>query len=918
MAKNTETTTKFKVDISQLKAAFQEANRAIDLTNSRFKEATAGMENWRKSADGITAKISQLQNLNKNYQKILNGVAEQYKKVVESEGENSAAAQKLEIKMNSLKAAIKGNEAAINKYQNELDDIDKTCNDAEKSLEKVSKEIKETGEQAEKSEGKLKGFLGSIGKGVLGGIGAAVTGLAGGLTAASESSKEFNDNMSKLSASANDAGYSTKFAEDSFKNMYGILGDETAANTTVSNFMAMETSQENLNSLLNSSAGIWAKYGDSIPLDGLAESVNETAKVGQITGNLADALNWAGISEDEFNEKLSSLSTEQERQQLIVDTLNKEYGELGKQYKKNNSAVIDLNTAQVEMKDSIAAIGTAFTPILAMFTQFGAGVLSSIVPDVESLGAAFSDLVNGVDGAEDKIGGAIGNIINTIVNTIVGILPQIASIGISIIQSLLSGLMDGSGINKIFSVAEQIVITLINGIVQLAPQLLSAAIILIQRLIMSLIDLAPDLLMGAIQLFQGLIDALMSLDLPGLLNEIITNLIYTLMDAVPQLLEAAVTLFNAIVQAIPVVVQQLVSMLPYIIKDITAFLIEAVPQLLEAAITMFNALIEAIPVLINALITELPNILNTITEFLSTSIPMLINAAIDFLMAIVDALPTIIQALIDALPTIISTLIDFLLTNIPVLLDGAIKLFMALIKAIPTICKELLKAVPDIILAIFNGLKDLPSKLWEYFVNIWGSIKDIFSGVGDYFGSVFSNAVDLIKSAFSSIPKFFSGLWDGIKDIFSGVADWFGNVFDGVVSAIKTPINWVIDALNFLIGGMNKLSFDIPDWVPPPLGGKHFGFDIPEIPQLAKGGVVDKPTTALIGEDGKEAVIPLENNLQWIDKIAEKLSKELKSVITNNSSVTYNFYQTNNSPKPLNRLEIYRQSKNLLGGVSRV
>lgn len=503
--------------------------------------------------------------------------------------------------------------------------------------------------------------------------------------------------MSKLSASANDAGYSTKFAEDSFKNMYGILGDETAANTTVSNFMAMETSQENLNSLLNSSAGIWAKYGDSIPLDGLAESVNETAKVGQITGNLADVLNWAGISEDEFNEKLSSLSTEQERQQLIVNTLNSEYGELGKQYKENNSAIIDLNTAQLEMKNTIGEIGTAFTPVLAMFTQFGTGVLSSIVPDVEKLGAAFGDLVNGVDGAEDKIGGAIGNIINTIINTIVKILPQIAIVAISIIQSFLSGLMDGGGINKIFTAAEQIVTTLINGIVQLAPQLLSAAIILIQRLIMSLIDLAPDLLMGAIQLFQGLVNALMSLDLPGLLNEIITNLIYTLMDAVPQLLKAAVTLFNA--------------------------------------------LIEAIPILINALITELPNILNTITEFLSTSIPMLINAAIDFLMAIVDALPTIIQALVEALPTIISTLIDFLLTNIPVLLDGAIKLFMGLIKAIPTICKELLIAVPDIILAIFKGLKDLPSKLWEYFVNIWGSIKDIFSGVGDYFGSVFSNAL---------------------------------------------------------------------------------------------------------------------------------------------------------------------------------
>lgn len=88
-------------------------------------------------------------------------------------------------------------------------------------------------------------------------------------------------------------------------DLYSVLADETASNTTVSNFMAMQMSQENLNTVLHAATGIWAKYGDSIPLDGLAESINETANVGTVTGNLADALNWAGINEDDFNSKLS-------------------------------------------------------------------------------------------------------------------------------------------------------------------------------------------------------------------------------------------------------------------------------------------------------------------------------------------------------------------------------------------------------------------------------------------------------------------------------------------------------------------------------------------------------------------------------------------------------------------------------------
>lgn len=871
MAKSTETTTKFKVDISQLKSSLREANRAIDLTNSRFKEATAGMDDWRKSADGITAKISQLQNVNKNYQKILNDVAEQYKEVVEAEGESSEAAQKLEIKMNSLKAAIKGNEAAINKYQSSLSDLDSESKDAEKGLEKVSKEIKETGDEAEKSGGKLKGFLGSIGKGVIGGIGAAVTGLAGGLMAAAESSKEFNDNMSKLTTAANDAGYSTEFAKDSFENMYGVLGDETAANTTVSNFMAMETSQENLNSLLNSSAGIWAKYGDSIPLDGLAESVNETAKVGQITGNLADALNWAGISEDEFNESLAACTSEQERQQLIVDTLNSEYGELGKQYKESNSAVIDLNKAQLEMKNSISAIGTAFTPVLAMFTQFGAGLLSSIVPDVQSLGAAFTDMVNGVDGAEEKIGGAVSNILTTLVTSITNILPKVVEIGVQIISSLISGLSDGKTLNLIFGAITQIITTLANGIVQLAPQLLELVVKIVYQVIDTLIQLAPDLLNSAIQLFQGLIDALMKLDLVTLIEELIVTLIYTLIDAVPQLLDGAVTLFTSLLDALTKIIPQLLRMLPYVIQDLTKFLVGAVPQLADAAITMF--------------------------------------------MALVDALPVIINELVKALPDIITALIDFLLTSIPVLLEASIKMFMALIKAIPTICKELLKAIPKIIVAIFQGLKDLPSKLYDFFVNIWGSIKDVFSGVKNFFSDRFQEAVDAIKNVFGKVADFFGDLWDTLKskvsDIGGKIGDTIGDGIkagvNGMISFIETTLNKIPDIINGAIEMINEIpGIDI--------GWRMSDFSLP---RLAKGGIVDRPTVAEIGENGREAVIPLEKNLGWIKSLAGKLATELRTVnnsTLNNStqSVVNNFYQTNNSPKSLSRLEIYRQSKNLL------
>lgn len=369
-----------------------------------------------------------------------------------------------------------------------------------------------------------------------------------------------------------------------------------------------------------------------------------------------------------------------------------------------------------------------------------------------------------------------------------------------------------------------------------------------------------------------------------LITQIIEAIVDLLPTAIPLIVDCLLTVTDAIIKSLPQIIDAIVNALPTIIDSIVEFLINSLPQILDGAIQLLMGLVDAIPTIVEKLIDALPQIIDGITNFLTDSLPQIIDGAIKMFMGLVDAIPDIIDALVKALPQIIKSIINFLLTNIPVLIDGAIKMFMALVQAIPTISVELIKALPQIIVAIFQGLADLPSQLWNFFVGIWDNIKNVFSGVGNFFKGVFSGAWDLIKSAWSGVKSFFSGIWDGIKSIFSGVANWFGDVFDGVISAIKAPINWAIDALNFLISGLNKLSFDIPDWVPG-IGGSHFGFDIPEIPYLAKGGIVDEPTVATIGEDGKEAVVPLENNLEWITNLAQKLISEFKSIIVPNNEV---------------------------------
>lgn len=256
-----------------------------------------------------------------------------------------------------------------------------------------------------------------------------------------------------------------------------------------------------------------------------------------------------------------------------------------------------------------------------------------------------------------------------------------------------------------------------------------------------------------------------------------------------------------------------------------------------------------------------------------------------------------------------------------------------------TLAQQLLNAVMaanpiGLIIAAITALVAAFVILWntsedfrQFWIDLWENIKDAAGAAWDWIKGVFEGAWTAIKTVWNGAKSFFSGVWEGIKSIFSGVKGWFSNVFqgaadaistifNGIVGVIKAPINWLINALNTVINGINKIK--IPDWVPG-IGGR--GINIPNIPNLARGGVLKKGQMGLLEGNGAEAVVPLENNKKWIAATAKQLKASLASEgivnnTTNNAGVTnYNFYQTNNSPKALSRLDIYRQTRNQLAFV---
>ena len=205
----------------------------------------------------------------------------------------------------------------------------------------------------------------------------------------------------------------------------------------------------------------------------------------------------------------------------------------------------------------------------------------------------------------------------------------------------------------------------------------------------------------------------------------------------------------------------------------------------------------------------------------------------------------------------------------------------------------------------WNKIKELFGNVKEWFVEKWNGVKSSVDNLVSNGKAKFSEWWESIKRTFSNIKEWFSEKWNGIKTGFdnlknnvtniaknmwtnlttpfknayswfkTNVADKITQAFNGVVGTVKSVFNSVIRSVNWAISRINSaMTFTLPDWIPL-VGGKGFTMNIPRIPELARGGIVDERTLFYAGERGKEAVLPLENNTGWLDIIANKISNNM-------------------------------------------
>lgn len=518
------------------------------------------------------------------------------------------------------------------------------------------------------TEKKSKGVASTLGSGIkiaakwgTALVGGAAAGV-GALSAVAESTREYRTEMGKLDTAFTTNKFSAADAKQTYSDLYAVVGDSGQATEAANHLSLLCNSTKDLQSWTEICTGVYGQFGDSLPIEGLTEAANETAKVGTVTGSLADALNWMGVSEDEFNEKLAKCSSEQERQQLITSTLTSLYSDASAQYKETNGDVMESNRAHQQLSDTMAQIGAVAEPVLNSLIGLGGKLLERLSPIIE--------------GVADSLAPALINICEEVAPIIVSMLEQI----MPLIEELLP------------------------FIAQLIEQLAPLIVQIVEQLFPPLLQIIQDLL----PYFMQIIQAIMPL---------FSTLVELLMPVIEVFIQLAGVLLNGLLAALTPIIEDLATFL----NDLLTPLIPIISELCNTIVGILQPVLEQLSPVISLVFDALRPVLDLLGEMLETLIPALVpviewlaqifsevlGGAIKGVKKILEPLSGIFNGIVDFIKGVFSG-------NWEQAWNGVVNIFKNVFNLIPAFVENVINGIIWIINKLLEGVNWATSMIgWE-------------------------------------------------------------------------------------------------------------------------------------------------------------------------------------------------------------
>ena len=497
-------------------------NSEIKTLNSEMKSvvtAFTGMEDSEeavaaktevlsKSMEASAKKIELLEKQSERAKAKLSTLADELETAKKEFGENSEQALKAQNAYNRQVTAANKLQDQINRTTAEMNRMQSEARQLESATDKLGAEMKDTAGDAKKMGTSFKDvFSGTM-------VADAVQALAGGIADLAESTMEYQKIMGTLEVSSEKAGYTAEETAKSYNQLYGILGDEQSSATALANLQALGLEQKELEKMTEGVIGAWATYGDSIPIDSLAEAVNETIRVGAVTGTFADVLNWAGASEDEFNAKLAACTTEAERTQLVLDELARQgLADTAEAWRENNAELVKANEAQARLKEVMAEFGGMALPIVAAVKGGIAGILTEVLSLIKGVRTGGMEFIqNLVGGIAENLPSVVDMAGETVVKYIDGLRDNfmpILTAGVEALGELVKGII--SAIPNLVAQLPAIITALTGYLRESAPALIGAGVNVLMDIVTGILQAIPSLVAQLPNLMTAIVQGLKDL-----------------------------------------------------------------------------------------------------------------------------------------------------------------------------------------------------------------------------------------------------------------------------------------------------------------------------------------------------------------------------------------------------------------------
>lgn len=940
---STETTTKFKVDISELKSGIKEANQNIKLANAEFKAASAGMDDWAKSSDGVSAKLKQLstvldaqktklKNYESQYEALENAYEENGKRadelkqslqdlanqgvsktsdeyktlektlaeVEKEQASNRKAADNMKVTILNQKAAVNSTEKDIRNYEKSLADIENEAKQTEDAVENLNEDVTESGNAAENASGGFTVLKGALANLLADGIKAVLDGFIEvgkeAFTMANDVDRATNTFISKTGSSVEAAEDFEDVISSIYKNNYGETFEDIAD--------SMATVKNNLGDLDNGELQKMTE-GALLLRDTFDYDINET------TRTAAMLMKQFGIDgETAYSMIATGAQNGLDKNGDLLDTLN----EYSVHYKQLGFDVDDMLNMLVNGTDtgtfSVDKLGDAVkefgirTKDTAASTDEGFELIGLSADEMRE---AFAKGGESAQDATKKTLEALFNMDDQVKQNQAGVDlfgTMWEDLGIDGVKALMdvTGEVEVSkdALNEINDVKYNDIGSTIEGIKRTLKTSISDTINN---------EVLPS--------FSSLVD---SVDWDGF-GQKVGNAVGVIVDVFKWIVDNKDTIIIALESAAAGLGAYIAYTTAVKIMEGGFMSLSIAQKAVTAAQWLMNTAMSMNPIgLVIAAVVAL------VTAFVLLWKKS--DAFREFWIKLWDKIKEIASKSWEAIKKFFSeawtkikeiwqTVSTWFKNNVTEPLKNFFSTMWTNIKKFASDTWTNIKGIWQVVSGWFKStviepVKKFFTSLWSSLKtgasNAWNGIKNAFSSAVSFFKNTFTKAWNAVKNVFSSWGSFFGGLWDTIKNKFSSIGT---NIANAIGSAVKSGINGVISSIESTINsGISLINSALS------IVGSS-GLSYISLPRLAKGGIIDKAMAAIIGEDGKEAVVPLEKNTGWMDEIANRLSEKMNANTgaVNNSSVTNvtnNFYQTNNSPKALSRLDIYRQSKNLL------